>query len=130
MLKYRCLVLDHDDTAVMSTPAVHYPSFVETLAHLRPGVTMTLDEYKRLNFSPGFERMCYDIFHFTPAEMEWQLHHWQEYVALRIPPFHSGIDRVVRRQKAERLGCPLRTARWAGSLVRRVKSRIPIRCTC
>lgn len=101
MLKYRCLVLDHDDTAVMSTPAVHYPSFVAALAHLRPGMTMTLDEYKRLNFSPGFERMCYDLFHFTPEEMAWQLQHWQRFVEGRVPPFHAGMDQVIRRQKAE-----------------------------
>ena len=31
MTRYKCLVLDHDDTAVMSTQAVHYPSFVEVL---------------------------------------------------------------------------------------------------
>ena len=29
MLKYRCLVLDHDDTTVDSTATVHYPCFVE-----------------------------------------------------------------------------------------------------
>ena len=28
-LKYRCLVLDHDDTVVNSTATVHYPCFVE-----------------------------------------------------------------------------------------------------
>ncbi|HOK48860.1 MAG TPA: hydrolase, partial [Sedimentibacter sp.] len=30
-MKYKCLVLDHDDTAVKSTPDIHYPSFVKAL---------------------------------------------------------------------------------------------------
>ena len=34
MLKYPCLVLDHDDTVVRSTPTIHYPAFVETLKAL------------------------------------------------------------------------------------------------
>lgn len=101
MTRYKCLVLDHDDTAVMSTAAVHYPSFVETLQALRPGGTMTLSEYNRLCFDPGFERMCYDLLHFTQDEMAWQLTHWQRYVEAHVPPFHPGMPEVIRRQKAE-----------------------------
>ena len=101
MTKYKCLVLDHDDTAVMSTAAVHYPSFVETLQKLRPGLSMTLQEYNRLCFDPGFERMCHDILRFTPEEMTWQLNHWQQYVEKRIPPFHPGMPELIARQKAE-----------------------------
>ena len=101
MTRYKCLVLDHDDTAVMSTQAVHYPSFVEVLKKLRPGYTMTLQEYNHLCFDPGFERMCYDLLRFTPEEMAWQLAHWQRYVESRVPPFHPGVPALIRRQKAE-----------------------------
>ena len=31
MLKYPCLVLDHDDTVVASEATVNYPCFVEVL---------------------------------------------------------------------------------------------------
>ena len=34
-LRYKCLVLDHDDTAVQSTPEIHYPAFCETVETLR-----------------------------------------------------------------------------------------------
>lgn len=101
MTRYKCLVLDHDDTAVMSTPAVHFPSFEDTLRHLRPQEHMTLAEYSRLCFDPGFERMCYERFHFTPEEMDWQLRNWQAHVERQIPPFHAGMEAVIRRQKAE-----------------------------
>jgi phosphoglycolate phosphatase/pyrophosphatase PpaX len=38
-LRYRCLLVDHDDTAVDSTSAVHYPAHLEALRELRPGRT-------------------------------------------------------------------------------------------
>lgn len=101
MTAYRCLVLDHDDTAVMSTPSVHYPSFVDTLRHLRPDVHMTLEEYTRLCFDPGFEEMCADVLHFTEEEMAWQLQNWQRHVDRQVPPFHPGMADVIRRQKEE-----------------------------
>lgn len=99
-LRYKCLVLDHDDTAVMSTPAVHYPSFMEALKHLRPGLKMSRTEYNRLNYDPGFEKMCCNVLGFTREEMAWQLRHWQDYVETRVPPFYPGMDEVIRRQKA------------------------------
>jgi len=101
MTRYRCLVLDHDDTAVMSTPTIHYPSFMNTLSHLRPGVKMTLEEYVRLSFDPGFEKLCYDLLQFTEEEMAWQLENWQRYVRSTVPDFHPGMAEIIRRQRAE-----------------------------
>lgn len=101
MTRYRCLVLDHDDTAVMSTPCIHYPSFRDTLAHLRPDVTLSLDEYVQLNFTLGFEKLCFEKLHFTQEEMDWQLENWQRYVRAAIPDFHPGIKEIITRQRAE-----------------------------
>ena len=47
MLRYPCLILDHDDTSVNSTRAVNYPQFREALAHFRPGMEITEEEYIR-----------------------------------------------------------------------------------
>ena len=44
-MRYRCLILDHDDTVVNSTATIHYPAFLEALKLLRPGVTISLDDY-------------------------------------------------------------------------------------
>ena len=35
-MKYKCLVLDHDDTVVDSTAEIHFPSFIEYLKLTRP----------------------------------------------------------------------------------------------
>ena len=58
-MRYKCLVLDHDDTVVDSTASIHYPAFLEALKILRPGVQqITLEEYFKENFDPGFIEMC------------------------------------------------------------------------
>ena len=41
MLKYPCLILDHDDTVVQSEATVNYPFFVDFLKEYRPGMTIT-----------------------------------------------------------------------------------------
>ena len=37
-MKYKCLILDHDDTTVNSTAEVNYPALLDTLSHLRPDI--------------------------------------------------------------------------------------------
>ena len=45
MLRYPCLVLDHDDTVVQSETTINYPFFCYILDQFRPGATITLEEY-------------------------------------------------------------------------------------
>lgn len=71
MLKYKCLVLDHDDTVVRSTPEIHFPVFKNTLSKLRPNTEITLDEFMMYCFDPGFNSLCFDILKFTSEEMEY-----------------------------------------------------------
>ena len=70
-MRYKCLVLDHDDTVVDSTASIHYPAFLEALKILRPGVQqITLEEYFEENFDPGFIEMCQRRYQLTDAELE------------------------------------------------------------
>ena len=39
MLKYRCLVLDHDDTVVQTMRTLSYPFWCLELEQFRPGTT-------------------------------------------------------------------------------------------
>ena len=64
-LRVKCLVLDHDDTAVKSTPEINYPSFKRALAVLRPEVELTFESFTELNFIHGFEDLCYKYFGFN-----------------------------------------------------------------
>ena len=101
MSRYRCLVLDHDDTTVDSTRSVNYPQFQEALAYFRPGMTMSEEEYFLNCFDPGFYEMCWQILHYTPQEMKDHLQMWKDYHKEHHPPFFTGMPDIIRRQKAE-----------------------------
>ena len=68
-LKYPCLVLDHDDTAVNSTATVHYPAFVAYMKKFHPDVRITLEEYFRYNFEPGVIPFFTEICGMSEAEL-------------------------------------------------------------
>ena len=65
-LRVRCLVLDHDDTVVKSTPEINFPAFLRSLKDLR-GTTMSYEQFVEYNFDPGFYEMCADILHYTSS---------------------------------------------------------------
>ena len=100
-MKYACLVLDHDDTVVNSTATIHFPAFMQAMEVLRPGFTMTLEEYFIYNFDPGFTALCEDILHFTPEETEYQSRNWERYVASHIPSVYEGIAPILHRFQQE-----------------------------
>ena len=45
MLKYKCLVLDHDDTVVQTEKTIGYPYFCYILDQFRPGETISFANY-------------------------------------------------------------------------------------
>ncbi len=99
-MRYRCLVLDHDDTVMDSTRSIHHPAFLDALARMRPGVTISLEDYFRVNFDPGFLEYCEQTLRFTPEELDREYEIWQGWVRRIVPePFH-GIARLVRRHVA------------------------------
>ena len=99
-LKYKCLVLDHDDTVMDSTTHVHYPSFLIALRELRPGVTISLEDYFRVNFEPGFLPYCTGVLGLTDGELDRELEIWKDYVKDHIPKVFPGMAEIIRRQKA------------------------------
>lgn len=101
MLKYPCLVLDHDDTVVQSEKTIGYPCFCKTLSRLRPGATLTFKEYVLGCHNLGFVEMCRRNWAFSDAEMQEEYQDWVNYVRENEPDIFPGIERVIRRQKEE-----------------------------
>ena len=101
MLKFPCLVLDHDDTVVQSEATVNYPFFVEYLKEYRPGATITQHEYISGCFNPGYIEMCRQRFSFTDDELLHEYNAWKEHIRHHIPAPYDGIERIIRRQKEE-----------------------------
>jgi len=99
MLKYPCLVLDHDDTVVQSEATVNYPFFCYILDQFRPGKKITLDEYVNGCFRYGFADMCRVYYQFTEQELVDEYLGWQQYIKTHVPAPFPGIERIIRRQK-------------------------------
>lgn len=99
MLKYPCLVLDHDDTVVQSEATVNYPYFCYILDQFRPGKTISLADYFHGCHSLGFAEMCRKKFGFTEQELVDEYTGWQQYIRDHIPAPFPGIDQVIKMQK-------------------------------
>ena len=99
-MKYKCLVLDHDDTTVNSTPCIHYPAFLKILDEIRPGRYFSQDEFLSKNFDPGLGKFYTDELDFTKEELrrEWEI--WREFVSSVIPPFFPGMPELIEKHKA------------------------------
>lgn len=100
MLKYKCLVLDHDDTVVQSEATVNYPCFCRFLEKYRPGVTLSVAEYVGDCGKMPFVEMCRSRFGMTDAELELEYQFWKEYAAAHIPAPYPGIRALLRRYRA------------------------------
>ena len=101
MLKYPCLILDHDDTVVQSEQTVNYPFFVEFLKEYRPGMTITAHEYISECYAPGYIPMCRQRFGFTDEELDIEYRAWKEHIKTHAPDPYPGIGKVLYRYKAE-----------------------------
>ena len=100
-MRYSCLILDHDDTVMDSTRHIHYPAFLDALKVLRPEVRLSLEDYFRVNYAPGFLPYCEEVLGLTPEEMQREYAIWQSWVARKIPAVYPGMARIIRRQVAE-----------------------------
>lgn len=101
MLRYPCLILDHDDTVVQTERAIGYPYFRDYLEKVRPGVKLSFRDYVHACHNTVFPDMCRATWQFTDEEMKEEYSLWQDYCASHIPPIFPGVDDLIRRQKAE-----------------------------
>ncbi len=101
MLKFPCLVLDHDDTVVQSMKTMSYPFFLYGLTIFRPGKSMSFHDYVEDCHHYGFAELCRVRFGFTDEELAREHKMWMDYVLCHTPDPYPGIDRILRRQKAE-----------------------------
>lgn len=99
MLKYPCLVLDHDDTVVQSEQTVNFPYFQYILNEFRPGTKVTLEEYTDGCFHLGFADMCRNRYQFTEQELVDEYLGWKEYIRNHVPAPYPGIEIILRRHR-------------------------------
>ena len=90
--RIKCLALDHDDTVVMSSPDIHYPSFVEAMRLLRPErAGMGFDEFIAYSCAPGIQALLADVLCLNAEEMRVQQSIWRRYTRTRTPDAYPGF---------------------------------------
>lgn len=98
-MRFRCLVMDHDDTTVNSTATIHFPSFLAYLKLVRPEASYTLEDYFRKNFDPGIMTLFTGELGFSEQELEGEFRFWQDWVRTRVPSAYPGICEILQRHK-------------------------------
>ena len=96
-MKYKCLVLDHDDTVVDSTAQIHFPAFVEYLKIAKPHLSdnYTLQNYLEKNFSPGIMHLLSVEVGLNEKELLEEERFWSEFVKNHIPTAYEGIGDII-----------------------------------
>ena len=91
-LRYRCLIIDHDDTVVDSSASVHFPAYLEMMKHLRPGLEpVDLNGWFLKNFHPGILSYLTEELMLTAEEMKVEYGVWRSYSESTKPRFFPGV---------------------------------------
>ena len=106
-LRYKCLILDHDDTVTNSAAETNYPNMLESLAIQRPGEEkhLTLEVFLMGTFQ-GYQNWVVQRYGYTQEEMDWQYPFWKECVMKNRPSFVKGMaDFLTRYREAGGIIC-------------------------
>ena len=95
-LRYRCLMLDHDDTVANSAVETNYPNMLESLAVLRPGESLSLEDFL-LGTWRGFNQWVRQHYGYTDEEIDWQYRFWKNSVMKNRPSFVKGMTDFLTR---------------------------------
>lgn len=98
-MKYKCLVLDHDDTVVNSSATIHYPSFIEYLRDYKPHLVnnYTFESFIIKNFDPGILALLSDEVGLNDKELKEEEEYWVRFVKTKIPTAFRGIGGIISR---------------------------------
>ncbi len=116
--RYKCLILDHDDTVVNSTATIHQPAFQAYLNLTRPGRVCGLEEYMLKNCDPGFIQMCTGEYGMSDEELEQETLFWQNYVKDHVPVAYPGMRALMERQLEQGGHLCAVTHSFAGTVLR------------
>ncbi len=91
-MRYRCVLIDHDDTSVDSTPHIHHPAHLAQMERIgRVEETLSLEDWFRINYSPGLRPYLDKSLGLTESEKQICYEVWREFTTVSTPPFFPGI---------------------------------------
>ena len=102
-MKYKCLILDHDDTVVNSTATIHYPCFMQYMREKYPHLAdnYTLESYFVKNFHPGVVSLFRDEIGMSEEEMAKEEAYWADYVEGHVPEAFVGMRELLCKFKEQ-----------------------------
>ena len=101
-MRYRCLILDHDDTAVDSTREIHHPAHVRSMQVLRPEHRpISVEAWFVKNCDPGIMGYLVDELGMTEGELETCFRVWREATAESTPHFYPGFLEALAAYRAQ-----------------------------
>lgn len=104
-MKFRCLILDHDDTVVRSAETVNYPAFLGFIKD-KSYPKISFYEFTLGCFRYGFDDFCRIRLGMNDREMAEQFEAWKAYVRTHIPLAYEGMNALLHRfQEAGGLLC-------------------------
>ena len=102
-MKYKCLILDHDDTVVNSSQTIHYPAFIEFLKIKRPHLVSnyTFESFINKNFSPGILELLSGEVGLSAEELCEEEKFWADFVEGHTPKAYPGMKEIIEKFMAE-----------------------------
>ncbi|CAD7948470.1 unnamed protein product [Amoebophrya sp. A25] len=95
--KYRCLILDHDETCVESTKRIHHPAHVACCKEILPEHTpIDLEGWFRVNHNPGVGEYLRGVFGDDPDVHKREMDIWHQFMRERDPAFYVGIIELLK----------------------------------
>ncbi len=95
-------MIDHDDTAVDSTPSIHHPAHIEQMKQLgKSHQASDLKEWFQINFHPGLTVHLEETLKLSKEENKLCYEIWRDFTTTKIPPFFPGILKMLYNFKLQ-----------------------------
>ncbi|ELP87272.1 hypothetical protein EIN_095090 [Entamoeba invadens IP1] len=99
--RFKCLVIDHDDTSVDSTPKINYPCYLSFMREYAPSIPpASLTSFQNYLFDIGITKYYKDVARLPDHLIKYEAEYWQAYADSHDPPdFFPGFLDVLKHFK-------------------------------
>lgn len=94
-MKYKCILIDHDDTVAPTSEYIHFPSFKNSLEKLGFKEVITFEEYINYSYDPGFENLMTDILKLNEEKIKFIFDEWNKNTIGQIGIFYEEIKNFL-----------------------------------
>ncbi|EKE38646.1 haloacid dehalogenase family hydrolase domain containing protein [Entamoeba nuttalli P19] len=102
-MKIKCLMIDHDDTAVNSTELINYPCYVEFMKkYYSDKPILTIEMWYEVLWNIGLIEYYKTQVGLTDEMLQFEHSYWKNYISEKPrPPFFDGFIDLLKRFKEQ-----------------------------